>query len=91
MPVTQCCSKLHSDPATKALFALLRVTKTVTEKVSQSGKIRRKKKAHKHKLLGPVALGTTPGMSQEQTGFVPGTNSLCPKDKPRFFSLFYTM
>ena len=25
-----------------------------------------KRKAHKHKLFGPVALGTTPGMSQKQ-------------------------
>ena len=38
----------------------------------QSGK----KKAHKHKLFGPVALGTNP---------------LCPRDKPRFSLLFYTM
>ena len=27
----------------------------------------------KHKLFGRVALGTTPGMSRGQTGFVPGT------------------
>ena len=40
-----------------------------------------KKKAHKHKLFGPVALGTTrhcprdeSGLSLGQTHFVPGTN-----------------
>ena len=40
-----------------------------------------KKKAHKHKLFGPVALGTPrecprdkPGLSPGQSGFVPGTN-----------------
>ena len=46
-----------------------------------------KKKAHKHKLFGPVALGT-PGMSPGQTGFVPGTKWVCPRDKPRFSSCF---
>ena len=45
-----------------------------------------KKKAHKHELFGPVALGTTPGLSQGQTRFVPGTNPLCPRDKPPYFS-----
>ena len=46
----------------------------------QSGK----KKAHKHKLFGPVALGTPrecprdkPGLSPGQSGFVPGTNPGC--------------
>ena len=40
-----------------------------------------KEKAHKHKLFGPVALGTPrecprdkPGLSPGQSGFVPGTN-----------------
>ena len=40
-----------------------------------------KKKAHEHKLFGPVALGTPrecprdkPGLSPGQSGFVPGTN-----------------
>ena len=38
-----------------------------------------KKKAHKHKLFGPVALGTTPGLSPGANwglslGFVPGKN-----------------
>ena len=40
-----------------------------------------KKKAHKHKLFGPVALGTPRecprdklGLSPGQSGFVPGTN-----------------
>ena len=40
-----------------------------------------KTKAHKHKLFGPVALGTPqecprdkPGLSPGQSGFVPGTN-----------------
>ena len=57
-----------------------------------------KKKAHKHKLFGPVALGTPAN--------VPGTNRVCPRDKPRFvpgtnpglsqgqtqvFSLLYTV
>ena len=68
------------------------------EAVSQA-----KKKAHKHKLFGPVAPGTTTGLSQGQTDkpglslgqtrvfslfytveaqFVPGTNPVCPWDKP---------
>ena len=57
-----------------------------------------KEKAHKHKLFGPVAPGTTTGLSQGQTQFVPGTNPGCPWDKPglslgqtRVFSLFYTV
>ena len=57
-----------------------------------------KRKAHKHKLFGPVALGTTPGLSQGQTQFVPGTNPVCPWDKPglslgqtEVFSLLYTV
>ena len=52
-----------------------------------------KKKAHKYKRFGPVALGTTPGLSLGQTGVVPGTNRgfllilhsgspVCPWDKP---------
>ena len=52
-----------------------------------------KKKAHQHKLFGPVGCGTTPGLSQGQTHvfslsytleaqFVPGTNWVCPRDKP---------
>ena len=47
-----------------------------------------KKKAHKRKLFGPVALGTTPGMSQRQTEFVPrfpliyNASPVCPWDKP---------
>ena len=44
-----------------------------------AGRNVRQEKAHKHKLFGPVALGRTPGFAQEQTGFVPGTNPLCPK------------
>ena len=47
-----------------------------------------KKKARKHKLFGPVALGTTPGLSLGQTQFVPGTNPGCPGDKPRFSPYF---
>ena len=47
-----------------------------------------KKKAHKHKLFGPVALGKTPGMFQGQTTFVPGTKPLCLRDKPRFSPYF---
>ena len=46
--------------------------------------VQARKKAHKHIFFGPVALRTTPGMSQGQTSFVPGTNPLCPRDKPRF-------
>ena len=55
----------------------------------------RPKKAHKHKRFGPVALGTTPGNSRGQSGFVPvpGTkpgfllllhngSQSCPRDKP---------
>ena len=55
-----------------------------------------KKKAHKHKLFCPVGLGTTPDLSGDFTGFVPGTNPVktlsytvearfhraCPWDKP---------
>ena len=56
-------------------------TVDVTLRGNKSGK----KKAHKHKLFGPVALGTTPGMSRGQTGFnVPGTKWVCPREKPRF-------
>ena len=43
------------------------------------------KKAHEHKLLGLVALGTTPGVSQ----FVPGILPLCPSQgQAQVFSLF---
>ena len=56
-------------------------------------KTRCKKKAHNHKLFGPVGLGTTPDLSQGQTQVfsffhtlearsVPGTNPVCPWDKP---------
>ena len=61
-----------------SLFEVLRI----------SGCFSGKKKAHKHKLFGPVALGTTPGLSLGQTRFVPGTNPGCPRDKPRFSSYF---
>ena len=47
-----------------------------------------KKKAHKHKLFGPVAPGTTTGLSQGQTQFVPGTSPGCPWDKPGFSPYF---
>ena len=50
--------------------------------ISVSGK----KKAHKHKLFGPVALGTTPGLALKQTQFVPGTNSGCPEVPSLFYS-----
>ena len=57
--------------------------------LSKSGK----KQAHKHRFFGPVALGTTPGLSQGQTQvfslfytmeaqFVPGTDPVCPWDNP---------
>ena len=36
-----------------------------------------KKQAHKHKLFDPVALGTSPGLFQGQTQFVPGTTEIC--------------
>ena len=49
---------------------------------------RASKKAHKHELFGPVALGTAPGTSRGQTGFVPGTSPLCPRDKPRVSPYF---
>ena len=42
-----------------------------------------------NKLFGPVGLGTTPGLSQVSSSFctveaqfVPGTNPVCPWDKP---------
>ena len=47
------------------------------------GFISGKKKAHKHKVFGPVALGTTPDLSQGQTQFVPGTN-------PGFLLVFHS-
>ena len=47
-----------------------------------------KKKAHKQRLFGPVGLGTTPGLSQGQTWFVPWANPVCPWDKPRFAPYF---
>ena len=50
----------------------------------------RQEKAHRHKRFGPAALGTTPGLSLGQTQFVP-TTWVCPRDKPRFSSLFYTV
>ena len=50
-----------------------------------------KKKARKHKLFCPVALGFSPGLSRGQTRFVPGTNPVKTWDKPRVFSLFYTV
>ena len=59
--------------------------------LSRVGPFSGKKKAHKHKLFGPVAPGTTTGLSQGQTQFVPGTNLGCPWDKPVVFSLFYTV
>ena len=40
-----------------------------------------KKKAHKHKLLCPVGLGTTPGLSR-------GHHRVCPWDKPGFSPYF---
>ena len=53
-----------------------------------------KNKAHKHRLFGPVTLGTTLIYARGQTQFVPGTNPgcllilhsgspvCCPWDKP---------
>ena len=54
---------------------------TLEKFTSQNSPSSGKKKAHKHKLFGPVALGTPrecprdkPGLSPGQSGFVPGTN-----------------
>ena len=58
---------------------------THSSKIASSGK----KRVDRHKFFGPVALGTTLGLSQGQTGLVPGTNPLCPMNKPRF-SLYFT-
>ena len=52
------------------------------------GDISGKKKAHKHKLFCPVGLGTTPGLSEDFTGFVPGTNPVKTWDKPGFSPYF---
>ena len=50
------------------------------------------KKAHRHKLFGPVALGTTPGLSQGQTeAFSLGQTHFVPGTNPLFLLLFYTM
>ena len=38
-----------------------------SQKLSRSG-FYQARKAHKHKFLGPVALGTTPGLSQRLEG-----------------------
>ena len=54
------------------VFLTILIVKAVLLNEHSSGK----KKAHKHKLFGPVALGTTLGMSWGQT---------------QVFSLFYTM
>ena len=43
-----------------------------------------KKKAHKHKLFGPVALGTPRECPRDK----PGLSPVCPGDKPRFSSYF---
>ena len=66
-------------PATK--FRILRSERAAGAEIKQE-------KAHKHKLFGPVALGTTLGMSWGQTGFVPETSPLCPRDKPRLSPYF---
>ena len=39
-------------------------------------------------FLVRLLLGHPPGMSPGQTGFVPGTKWVCPRDKPRFSSYF---
>ena len=46
-----------------------------------------KKEAHKHKLVCPVGLGTTPGQTRAFSFFytveaLPGTNPVCPWDNP---------
>ena len=48
-----------------------------------------KRKAHKQKLFCPVGLGTTPGLSRDFTGFVPGRNPVKTWDKP-WFSPYFT-
>ena len=52
----------------------------------QVAKTSGKKKAHKHKLFGPVDLGTPRECPRDKPGFVPGTKWVCPRDKPRFSS-----
>ena len=69
------CPHLHVVASEASNPGIVRTAKQCVE---------RKQRAHKHKLLGPVAIGTTPGLSLGQTRFVPGTNPLCPRDKPRF-------
>ena len=61
----------------------MRMTGVYCDRAESQGRKSGKKKAHKHKLFGPVALGTPrecprdkPGLSLGQSGFVPGTNPL---------------
>ena len=46
-----------------------------------------KRKAHKREFFGPVALGTTPGLSQERTRFAPGTKLSLSLGQTQVFSL----
>ena len=50
------------------------------------------KKAHKHELFGPVAMGTIPELSQGGTNleFALGQLQVCPWDQTKVFTLFYT-
>ena len=79
------CTSLHSV-ATRVVDELL-------DRISGQERHSGKKEAHKHKFFCPVALGTTPGLSQGQTQvvslyytvegqFIPGTNPVCPCDNP---------
>ena len=96
-PIQGKCGKCGRALSPQKSKGLRRVHGAKTWKARKMQKMRTlesgKKKAHKHKLFGPVTLGTTPGMSQGQTGFVPGTNRVfllilrngspvCPWDKP---------
>ena len=47
------------------------------------------KEAHKHELFGPVALGTTPGMSRDKPGLSLGQSGLAPGTKPGFLLVLH--
>ena len=46
---------------------------------------------HKHKPFGPDGLGTTPGLSQGQARFVPGTGPSLSLGQTQVLSLFDTV
>ena len=55
---------------------------TITVAPLLSRSVSGKTKAHKHKLFVPVALGTTPGLSQGQTRLVLGQTHFGPGTSP---------